>query len=150
MRDLLLMGVEVIVGIFELWLCYQFMYATILHKEEVGCKGEILIWGNIIILGILLAINRNILFFSSTMFLFCIIVTGFCVWIVSRKDFLLILGMCTMFFSLLSLVDFLGAFISMLFLKESFGIMVYQEPSLWQIGIFLCVRVIGQPFLFSS
>ena len=79
MREVVLQGVLAATSIWEIWLVYQIVYITILEKEYLGKKEKIIIWGNIIVLGSLLAVNRSVAFFSYVMLIFSIIVTSLCV-----------------------------------------------------------------------
>ena len=119
MYDAVLRIIRLGISIGEVWLCYQLMYLIVLEKEYLRKKDKVIIWGNILILGCLLAINRNAVFFSIIMFLFCVIVTVTCVWIVNRKNVLLIFSVIFLYYTLISLMDFVFAFVSMEFLKQN-------------------------------
>ena len=92
MREVVLQGVLATTSIWEIWLVYQIVYITILEKEYLGKKEKIIIWGNIIVLGSLLAVNRSVAFFSYVMLIFSIIVTSLCVWSIKRKAWFSIIG----------------------------------------------------------
>lgn len=142
MGDILLWGAQIIIALFEVWLCYQFLFVTVLENERLDKKEKIVEWGNIVVVGVMLAINRRIIFFSHTAFLLCIIVTSIClIWIV-RVNFILNLGIVTLYFSLISLLDILFAFLSMILLQQQFENKVYLTISIWQIIIFCMSRMI--------
>ena len=65
--------VLILLSICEVWMCYQVLYRTVLEKEHLRKWQKVLIWGNILGAGTLLGINRKIIFFSSTMFIFIIL-----------------------------------------------------------------------------
>ena len=81
--------VLILLSICEVWMCYQVLYRTVLEKEHLRKWQKVLIWGNILGAGIILGINRKLLFFSITMFVFVISITLFCAWIVERKNMLI-------------------------------------------------------------
>lgn len=81
--------VLILLSIFEVWMCYQVLYRTVLEKKYLRNWQKVLIWGNILGAGILLGINRKIIFFSITMFVFIILTTLLCAWIVERKNMLI-------------------------------------------------------------
>lgn len=61
-----------LISCFEIWMCYQILYRTVLEKRYLQTWQKILIWGNILGMGIVLGVNRNMLFFSSAMLWGCI------------------------------------------------------------------------------
>ena len=63
MYDAVLRIIRLGISIGEVWLCYQLMYLIVLEKEYLRKRDKVIIWGNILILGCLLAINRNAVFF---------------------------------------------------------------------------------------
>lgn len=66
--------IQMWIAFFEIWLCYQFLYATILEPKLLTKKNRLFVNLNIIIVGLLLSINREILFFSYSMMIFCALV----------------------------------------------------------------------------
>lgn len=131
MYDAVLRIIRLGISIGEVWLCYQLMYLIVLEKEYLRKRDKVIIWGNILILGCLLAINRNAVFFSIIMFLFCVIVTVTCVWIVNRKNVLLIFSVIFLYYTLISLMDFVFAFVSMEYLKQNFLNMIFVHADTW-------------------
>ena len=65
------------------------------------------------------------------MLLFCVIVTVTCVWIVNRKNVLLIFSVIFLYYTLISLMDFVFAFVSMEFLKQNFLNMIFAHADTW-------------------
>lgn len=55
--------VLILLSICEVWMCYQVLYRTVLEKEHLRKWQKVLIWGNILGAGIILGINRKLLFF---------------------------------------------------------------------------------------
>lgn len=143
MYDAVLRIIRLGISIGEVWLCYQLMYLMILEKEYLRKKDKVIIWGNILILGYLLEVNRSVSFFSHVMFLFCIIVTISCVWIVNRKVLLLIFSVVFLYYTLISLMDFVFAFISMELLQQNFTNMVFvRAETWWPLIIYLFSRLL--------
>lgn len=135
--------IQIILACFEVWLCYQVAFATVIEKNYLSRLDKCLIWINIIGLGIALAINRNILFFSHYMLIFCVVVTWIFIVRIERKFPVLILSIVLLFYTVTSLIDFLFAFVGMLELKGQFDTIVYwQAESIEQILIFLCSRIV--------
>lgn len=54
--------VLILLSICEVWMCYQVLYRTVLEKEHLRKWQKVLIWGNILGAGIILGINRKLLF----------------------------------------------------------------------------------------
>lgn len=129
------------VSIGEIWLCYQISYITFFEKEYLSTWNKIVIYGNILILGILLAISRSVTFFSRSVFIFCVLVTSICMWIIKKKS-LVIFGMNLFFFTLVRILDFFFAFVSMEILGRNFTYKIYMSVTLWNGIIFCCSRLI--------
>lgn len=143
MREVVLQGVLATTSIWEIWLVYQIVYITILEKEYLGKKEKIIIWGNIIVLGSLLAVNRSVAFFSYVMLIFSIIVTSLCVWSIKRKAWFSIIGVVFAGYILIAVLDFFFAFLCMDFLKADFKHVVFiYAVSCWKSTIYVVSRVI--------
>lgn len=125
MEEMILILIQTMVSVFEVWLCYQLLYVVVLEKQYMSKLQKCIVYGNIVVLGGMLAFNRKMSFFSGVMFWFCIIVISFCAWIIQRKKLLLIIGTVLLYYSFISLLDFFFAFISMIFLEENFMYKVY-------------------------
>lgn len=134
--------IQALIAFWEIWLCYQILYFIVIEKQYLTKKEKVIELFNIIVLGSMLAINRNIAFFSRYMFFVCILITIICACWIKKKEFLLIVGIVTLYYASVSLADFFFAFGSMTFLKEGFYQAVYVDSaSFWQEIIFLCSRV---------
>ena len=66
-------------SLWEIWIYYQFLYATCIEKTQLLKWQRVVMQISIWSTGVLMAINRSILFFSNTMFLFIIILVVFSV-----------------------------------------------------------------------
>lgn len=143
MREVVLQGVLAATSIWEVWLVYQIVYITILEKEYLGKKEKIIIWGNVLVLGSLLAVNRSAVFFSYVMLEFCVIVTSLCVWIIKRRELVSIVGITFFSYGFIAVLDFFFAFLCMDFLKTDFKYMIYiNAVSCWKGIIYVISRVI--------
>lgn len=142
--------VLILLSIFEVWMCYQVLYRTVLEREHLRKWQKVLIWGNILGAGIILGINRKIIFFSSTMFIFIILATLLCAWIVERKNMLIKIEIITLFYTILALFDFFCGFITMEVIGKQFWIEIYKfSQSMLQCVLFLIPRAVAILFLMK-
>ena len=133
--------VLILLSICEVWMCYQVLYRTVLEKEHLRKWQKVLIWGNILAAGILLGINRKLLFFSITMFVFVISITLFCAWIEERKNMLIKIEIIILYYTILALLDFFCGFISMEMIGKQFWEEIYKfSQSMVQCALFLIPR----------
>lgn len=133
--------VLILLSIFEVWMCYQVLYRTALEKKCLRKWKQVLIWGNILGAGILLGINRKIIFFSITMFVFIILTTLLCAWIVERKNMLIKIEIIILYYTILALLDFFCGFISMEMIGKQFWEEIYKfSQSMVQCALFLIPR----------
>lgn len=137
-------GIQVLIALFEVWLCYQVLYFSVIEKQYLTKREKVIVLFNIVVVGMMLTVNRNIVFFSDIMFCVSVFVTVICVWLVKRTELLLILGVVTLYYSGIALIDFLFAFVSILFLKEEFYRAVFVHPnSFWIEMIFIGTRILA-------
>lgn len=142
--------VLILLSIFEVWMCYQVLYRTALEKKCLRKWKQVLIWGNILVSGTLLGINRKIIFFSNTMFIFIILATLLCAWIVERKNMLIKIEIITLFYTILALLDFFCGFITMEVIGKQFWIEIYKfSQSMLQCVLFLIPRAVAILFLMK-
>ena len=133
--------VLILLSICEVWMCYQVLYRTVLEREHLRKWQKVLIWGNILGAGIILGINRKLLFFSITMFVFVISITLFCAWIVERKNMLIKIEIIILYYTILALLDFFCGFISMEMIGKQFWEEIYKfSQSMVQCALFLIPR----------
>lgn len=140
--EAVLRGILFAVSIFEVWLCYQLFYYLIIEKEYLCPKEKIIGGLNTVVLGAMLAFNREQVFFSRSMFAFCVIVTSLCIWCIVRKNYTLILSIVGLFYAFTAFLDYFFAFLSMIFLEAEFAGMIHRGISFWKIAMFLCTRII--------
>ena len=79
-------------SLWEVWMYYQFLYATCIEKTQLLKWQRVVIQMSIWSIGILFTTNRNLIFFSHVMFLFGIICFILILWIIEKKDFIFFAG----------------------------------------------------------
>lgn len=142
--------VLILLSIFEVWMCYQVLYRTVLDKKYLRTWQKVLIWMNILGVGTLLGVNRRLLFYSHYMFYFSVIMTALCVWSVAKKDIVIKVDIVFLYYLCLAFQDFFFAFMSMNFLGEAFFSSIYKFPEEEiQVVIFLVPRVCLMILLFK-
>lgn len=88
-------------------------YRTVLEKRYLQTWQKILIWGNILGMGIVLGVNRNMLFFSSAMLWGCIVFTMLIALFLHVKKWKLIAEIVGIYFLFVALLDFFFFFCRM-------------------------------------
>lgn len=151
MLTVLLQGSQILLSMFEVWLCYQLLYEMIIEKKSLTSKDKIVIRCNILVLSLFLAFNRNIVFFSYIMFIIEVFFTVICVKFITGKNILLISGIILSYYSLISLIYFFLLFMSTIFINEMFlydyyGVSSFQSP----IYFVSCTIVLGFLQLLKS
>lgn len=132
MSQIILSVIQIAVSIWEMWMCYEVLYLTVLDKKYANKIENIIRWGNIIIVGSLLGVNRLFFFFSSPIFLIVLILTIVCVYGIKRKKAVLCAGIVFVYFEFIAILDFILAFISMEFIRERFEQVIYIYALTWQ------------------
>ena len=79
MSELILWGAQALLSMFEVWLCYKLLYYIIIDKDILDERDNIIIGCNICGVGLFLAFNRYIVFFSYLMFAIEVFFTVICV-----------------------------------------------------------------------
>lgn len=131
------------IAFFEIGLLYWLLCGTVLEKKYFRKKEWSILCGNIVGLGGLLGINRSMCFFSSFMFVICVIATCICVVLINGQNKSLKIILVILYCTSVALVDFFFAFVSMMFLKKEFDAKVYwYANSLTECIIFLCTRMV--------
>lgn len=132
MNQIILSGIQITISIWEMWMCYEILYMTVLDKKYADKKETIIRWVNIFVVGSLLGINRLIAFFSRTMLGLVVILTIMCMYGIKRKKVVLSAGIVFVYFEFIAILDFILAFISMEFIKEQFEHVIYIYALTWQ------------------
>ena len=126
---------------FEIWLCYQFLFMFFFDKDHLKKKNRIMMWGSIVLLGILSGINRSELFFSSTVFLMDVIILTGCIWGIKKKDRIIGISLIIIFNAGVSLLDYFFAGLSYIILKDQFiNAVFWGGKCIWLGLIFSCTR----------
>ena len=102
--------VLILLSIFEVWMCYQVLYRTVLEKKYLRNWKKVLIWGNILGVGLLLGVNRSMFFFSSLMSASCLLITIVVVLAINGKPKWLVFEITAIYFLLVALSDFFFSF----------------------------------------
>ena len=108
-------------SLWEICIYYQFLYATCIEKTQLLKWQRVVMQISIWSIGILFAINRNILFFSHVMFLLGIIYLILILWMVEKKDFIFLASITIIYFSSVALLDFFFAFLGMCMIEDMFA-----------------------------
>lgn len=134
--------VLILLSIFEVWMCYQVLYRTVLEKKYLRNWQKVLIWGNIIIVGILMGINRKLIFFSRTMFVLVILATTLCNWVIDRTRASMKTELIVLYYTVLALLDLFCGFIAIEIIGQHFIDDIYMfSQSIIQCIVFLLPRV---------
>ena len=128
-------------SLWEIWMYYQFLYATCIEKTQLLKWQRVVMQISIWSIGILFAINRNILFFSHVMFLLGIIYLILILWMVEKKDFIFLASITIIYFSSVALLDFFFAFLGMCMIEDMFAENIYfSGHQIEKIVIYFCNR----------
>ena len=114
--------VLILLSIFEVWMCYQVLYRTVLEKKYLRNWKKVLIWGNILGVGLLLGVNRSMFFFSSLMSASCLLITIVVVLAINGKPKWLVFEITAIYFLLVALSDFFFSFCGMTFIDGFYHI----------------------------
>lgn len=143
-------GSLILISIWEIWIMYYLLFQTILEKEYLRKIDKGVIWGSILIVGGLVGINRDIGFFSYSMFLIEVFILTGCVFYIHGRDIMLVLVNVAIYHMLLTLLDFFFGFLSMIFLGENFEVMVFWKPvSIMQSVIYMSSRGIVLAVIYA-
>lgn len=140
------MGIKVLligISLLEMVMLYWLLCGTVLEKQYFQKKEWVIICVNIVSIGVSEGINRSLLFFSQNEFIESIIVTIICVIVINRQNKLLKIVTIILYKTMVALMDFSVAFLSMLVLRHKFRTMVYvYAGSLTECLLFICARLI--------
>lgn len=141
-----------IVSFFEIWLLYYLLFGIFWKEEGMRRRDKVNMWSCILILGSMLTFNRNVAFFSYSLYWLVILLVFFSVLLIRRKDCFFVIGCVITYNSILALLDFSVGFLNMCFLNGNFMNTIYfRTHSLLQCVIYmisrcilLCVFLIGK------
>lgn len=129
-------------SLWEIWMYYQFLYAVCIEKEQLLKWQRIMIQISIWSTGVLIAINRSILFFSNTMFLFIIILVVLMILFIEKKDSILLASLTIIYFSSVALLDFFFAFFGMCMIEDMFAENIYfAGHQIEKVAVYFCSRI---------
>ena len=133
-----------IVCFLEVALCFGLLDVFFDMRSQLNKKKLI---GMIVCVGIvggMLAINRQIVFFSHNMWILSMLITSLFVVTILRKHFLLAIEVVLIFYSAIALLDFFFVFIVESLSGGIFWYKVYFETISWWGMLILCAtRVVG-------
>ena len=128
-------------SLWEVWMYYQFLYATCIEKTQLLKWQRVVIQMSIWSIGILFTTNRNLIFFSHVMFVFGIICFILILWIIEKKDFIFFASITIIYFSSVALLDFFFAFLGMCMIEDLFAENIYFSGyQMEKIVIYFCSR----------
>ncbi len=137
------------ISLLEAGMLYWLLCGTVLEKQYFRRKEWGILCVNIAVVGVSEGINRSMIFFSQGIFIISVAVTCICVILINRQDKLLKTIMIILFDTLVALLDFFAAFVSMIVLKRGFKEIVYvYANSLMECLLFICVRIIIAVFIY--
>lgn len=143
MNEVLLRVMQTLISMFEIGAANQLLFFTTMNEEEVRGKEKIVLIINVVVTGILLSMNRNLLFFSNSMLILTILIGALCTVFVERKKKCLSILLVALYHLVLTLFDFIFAFISMIFLGNEFEQAVYwYANSYWKCLIYIASRIL--------
>lgn len=137
-----------LISCFEIWMCYQILYRTVLEKRYLQTWQKILIWGNILGMGIVLGVNRNIFFFSNSMLWNCIIFTILIAVISNVKRWHLIAEVVGIYFLFVAPLDFFFFFCGMAMGKDMYQVFYENGYFLNRSGLYVLSRMSIMIMLF--
>lgn len=136
-----------LISAIEVLLLYRVLFYTVVDISNYSLKNKIIIWTVGVGTGVLVGFNREILFFSSLIFLFHISILLFTFCLIEKRNRLIIGSIIVCYFSIVALLDYLWAFLSMIILDESFIYQVHEGVSWEKIMIFSISRGLMIPVI---
>lgn len=131
------------ISLFEVGMLYWLLCGTVLEKEYFQKKDWIILYTSIVGIGINVGGNRSLIFFSQYAFIVCVVATCICVVLINGQYRFLRIIIIILYYSLVALMDFFAAFVSMIVLRHEFKNVVYlYANSTMECILFLCVRLI--------
>ena len=133
-----------VICVYEIILCYQFLFSTVLYKDEIRKREKIIIVINTLLCGFLLMVNRNIVFFSRLMFILEASMICTSLLFVKSKNRILKIIIAVTYQTILALMDFGIAFLCMESMGESFYDKVFSYSNYWwPVLIFASTRLLA-------
>lgn len=128
-------------SIWEVWMAYYLIEGIFSSAKKGEKKYVIIKWGAIVGIGGMLAVNRSQAFSSWGILIVSVILTSICVrWIV-KENFQTIVGVISLYYILISLMDFVFAYFCIEYLGTEFQKIIYMEiHSIFAVGIYAMSR----------
>lgn len=156
MNELILVGIQIVTSIWEVWMCYQLLLLTVIDEEYRTKKDKIIMWCAVTFVGLLLGLNRINFFFSSPTFVLMNIIFIIVCICLNRKKKVLCVSVIILYFTLVAILDMALAFISYDLLGKEFINGVYIYMTTWKregvyflsrsvicVGIYLLKKRVG-------
>lgn len=136
-------GVLLALSVFEVWLYYQMLFNILIDKQYMKNSDKAIMWGSIVVVGVTLTINRNYLYFSSTVFIFTLLLMTIFTELIQKNQMLLVMGIVFAYNSLIALFDFGFAFLGLAILGKGFSSLVYfRGLHAEKLLVYICSRII--------
>jgi len=138
----------VLCSMFEIYLCYRFVFLRWADRGDFTLPGKLLIGFAVPVLGILAAWQRNYFLFSYPVLLIqTLVVCATLLFLRGREKAIGCTVVC-LYFSMTALFDYLTAFAMLQVMKESFSVLVYFPLSNYKIFILLFGRILAGSLYF--
>ena len=140
-EESVLRGILLVISLYEVWLYYQLVFGVLIERKYLQKRQMLILWLSIVIIGVSLAVNRKLLFFSDTVFFYTLAVLMFFSCLIIKKKTFLIVGIVLVYYGFVCLLDFWFAFLGMNFLNDKFNeIIYYNGLSVQKIMVYLFSR----------
>ena len=141
--EAVLNGALFAISIYEIWLYYQLLFGILIEKKYIKKSSMVILWLSIVLIGVSLGINRKIILFSDSVFIFTVVLLVIFSCLIIRRKTFLIVSMVLVYRAFVSLLDFLFAFIWMYFLNEEFDEVIYFNGiSVQKIMVYIFSRML--------
>lgn len=131
---------------FEVGLGYYILCCSIVNWNELRKRDRIILICTMLLLSILLATNRRIVFeYYNTLFV-CNILTVLSVWFIHKKQLKLIIGVVATYYIFITLIEMVLAFLFMSILGNEYNqAMYWYSSSIWKFAVYLVILAIVMP-----
>lgn len=130
------------ISLWEVGMLYWLLCGTVLEKKYFRKKEWAILCVNVVWTGVSVGINRSIIFFSRDMLIINIAVTCICVRLISGQNKLLKNIEIILYYTMIALLDFFVAFVSMMILGKEFKEIIYvYADSMMECILFIFSRV---------
>lgn len=131
------------ISLFEAGILYWLLCGTVLDRKYFQKKDWVIIYTNIVGIGIVVGGNRGLIFFSQWAFITCVAATCICVILINGQYKFLRTIIVIFYYTTVALLDFFAAFVSMIVFRQEFIDVVYlYANSIMECILFLCVRIV--------